>query len=342
MADDYAQIPAHTGFFFTPTLHQDAPSELDPAKVQLPEPCVVCITGGGRGLGEAYALAFAKAGASDIILTARSSKGLEAVAVKVRDISKSIRVSTVVCDVSSETDVTNLANVVRKDHGGSVHVLINSAGYLDAGWKPLNSFSAQDFLRVFEVNVCGVFLVTRTLLPLMLEARNKTKTIISISSLTSHIAGPSIAMGMSKLAVNRFMEYLAVAHGAEGLMCYSLHPGGVKTAMSQDTSKVPSELAASKCCPPLPFPKEVFIPNTSVYGYAGTLSGDGSLAGQRGKAMVEWSIFECYMGYEGAREDEGRDRARRQAEIPHGCLTCQSRGTVELPRIGAALETIRT
>ena len=64
--------------------------------------------------------------------------------------------------------------------------------------------------------------------------------------MSSHVAAPSIAMGMSKLAMNRFVEYLAVAYGKEGLMSYALHPGGVKTAMSQDPTKVPPDLSASK------------------------------------------------------------------------------------------------
>ena len=126
MADKYKNIPAHTGWFFTSTTYHDAPPELDPTKVRLPNPCVVCITGGGRGLGEAYAVAFAQAGASDVILSARSVNELETVASKLRNISKNVRVSTVSCDVTSEADVENLANVIRKDHGGRLDVLIVS------------------------------------------------------------------------------------------------------------------------------------------------------------------------------------------------------------------------
>ena len=53
-------------------------------------------------------------------------------------------------------------------------------------------------------------------------------------------------MGMSKLALNRFMEYLGTAYETEGLMSYALHPGGVKTRMSTEKGKVPQTLSESK------------------------------------------------------------------------------------------------
>jgi len=49
-------------------------------------------------------------------------------------------------------------------------------------------------------------------------------------------------MGMSKLAMNRFMEYLAGSYGEQWLMSYALHPGGVKTRMSSEKGKVPEKL----------------------------------------------------------------------------------------------------
>lgn len=52
-------------------------------------------------------------------------------------------------------------------------------------------------------------------------------------------------MGMSKLALNRFMEFLAASYEAEGLMSYTLHPGGLKTRMSTDKNKVPEQLSNS-------------------------------------------------------------------------------------------------
>ena len=216
--------------------------------MKLPNPCTVLITGGGRGLGEATAYAFAKAGASDIILAARTTAELDTVAANLGKMSSNINVSTVRCDVTSEPDVLALTDLVKTKHSSRLDVLVNNAGFLDAGWQPITAESApaSEWKKVFDVNVYGVYLVTRHLLPLLLGTPNGLKTVIGITSMSSHFASPSIAMGMSKLALNRFIEFLAASYEAEGLMSYALHPGGVKTRMSTDKSKVPEQLSESK------------------------------------------------------------------------------------------------
>jgi NAD(P)-dependent dehydrogenase (short-subunit alcohol dehydrogenase family) len=239
-------FPEHTGVYFTPTsYHLTANPKLDPSLVKLPPDTTVCITGGGRGLGEVMAIGFAKAGAKGLIICSRSTSELDDVAAKILAINKDIKVSVVKCDVTVESEVKDLASTIEKEHG-RLDVLINNAGYLDAGWQPVTSGPAEDWKRVFDVNVFGVYLVTRNLLPLLLKSKEGLKTVIGVTSMSSHWAGHSIAMGMSKLALNRFMEFLAVQYKGEGLMSYSLHPGGVRTGMSQDDKKVPKELQGSE------------------------------------------------------------------------------------------------
>ena len=242
-------VPVHTGYYVTETTHHEVPANTDPLKVQLPNPCTVLITGGGRGLGEAMAYAFAKAGASDIVLAARTPTELDSVASHLRTSHPALKVSTVKCDVTSEADVLALVDVLQTSHASRLDVLVNNAGFLDAGWQPITATTAPaaDWKRVFDVNVYGVYLVTRHLLPLLLASPKGLKTVLGISSMSSHFAGQSIAMGMSKLALNRFMEFLAAEYAAEGLMSYALHPGGVKTRMSTDPGKVPAQLSASEC-----------------------------------------------------------------------------------------------
>ena len=243
----YSKLPAYTGYTFTKTQHHERPANTDPSKVKLPQPCTVLITGAGRGLGEAMAIAYAQAGVSDVILAARTATELDAVAARLHKISESIKVSTVQCDVTSEADVLKLVEVVNSVHGGRLDVLINNAGFVDAGWQPITASTApaSDWRRVFDVNVFGVYLVTRHLLAPLLDSPNGLKTVIGVTSMSSHFAAPSIAMGMSKLAMNRFMEYLAVTYGSQGLMSYAMHPGGVKTKMSVG-EKVPAKLSESK------------------------------------------------------------------------------------------------
>ena len=226
MADKYANIPAYTGWYFTSTFHKEPTTSLNPSLVKLPKLCVVCITGGGRGLGEEYALAFAKAGASGIILASRSENELAAVATRLKSIRNTIKVSTVRCDITSEKDVEDLTRVILEDHDGRCDILINNAAYLDHGWQPMTAVEPDDFRRAMDVNVFGTWLVTRALIPIILKSPTGLKTVIIITSMSSHVARPSISMGMSKLALNRFVEYLAGAYAEESLMSYALHPGG--------------------------------------------------------------------------------------------------------------------
>jgi NAD(P)-dependent dehydrogenase (short-subunit alcohol dehydrogenase family) len=240
-------FPEHTGFYFTPTqYHLTANPALDPSLITLPPHTTVCITGGGRGLGESMALGFAKAGAGGIVICSRSMDELDEVAAKIHTVDKSIKVTAVKCDVTNEDEVIALADRIEKEHG-RLDVLINNAGYLDAGWQPITSGPAEDWKRVFDVNVFGVYFVTRNLLPLLLKSEKGLKTVIGVTSMSSHWAGHSIAMGMSKLALNRFIEFLGAQYGEQGLGSFALHPGGVKTRMSQEDGKVPKELQGSEC-----------------------------------------------------------------------------------------------
>jgi NAD(P)-dependent dehydrogenase (short-subunit alcohol dehydrogenase family) len=244
----YAAIPAHTGYYVTKAQHHEAPANTDPSKVHLPTPCTVLITGRGRGLGEATAYAFAKAGASDIILAECTTTGLDTVTANLRATYPKIKVSTAKCDVTSEADVLKLLELVKNSHSCRLDALINNASFLDASWQPITADTASvaDWRRVYGVNVYGVYLVTRHLLPLLLETPKGLKTVIGISSMSSRFASPSIAMGMSKLVMNRFMEFLAASYGAEGLMSCVLHSGGVKPRMTTDKDKVPEQLSESE------------------------------------------------------------------------------------------------
>jgi NAD(P)-dependent dehydrogenase (short-subunit alcohol dehydrogenase family) len=136
------------------------------------------------------------------------------------------KVSLMRCDVANEDDVKALAIVVERDHG-RLDVVINNAGYLDTGWQPITKGDAEDWKRVFDVNVFGVLLRYPKLAPSILKSLDGLKVVIGITSMSSHWAGHSIAMGMSKLAFNRGMEFLGGQYPHDELMAYSLHPGGV-------------------------------------------------------------------------------------------------------------------
>jgi NAD(P)-dependent dehydrogenase (short-subunit alcohol dehydrogenase family) len=226
------------------TIHATFPHpKLDPRNVKLPRPFVVCITGAGRGLGEAYAIAYAQAGASHIVLAARSVDELETVKYTVKEIDDSIVVSVVKCDVTSESEVGSMKDAVKRDCSGRLDVLVNNAGFLDSlgGWKPITEGNPEDFRRTMDVNIFGVYLVTRALLPMLLGTDGGAKAVVGITSMSSHFASYSISMALSKLALNRFIEFLDNEYKDRGLVAYSLYPGGVATKMSTSDG-VPEDL----------------------------------------------------------------------------------------------------
>lgn len=224
--------PAHTGHYFTEHTYKSPPEKINPKDVQLSNPYVVCITGAGRGIGAATAVAYAQAGASGIIISSWPSSELEQVRQEVLANAPECRVTMQTCDVVSEASVAELAKTAEKEHG-RLDVLINNAGYLDrTGWVPLTEGDPEEFRRTMDVNVFGAYLVTRVFLPLLLGSVSGAKVVIGISSMSSHVARYSVAMGLSKLALNRFIEFLDVEYRDRGLMAYALHPGSVQTKMS--------------------------------------------------------------------------------------------------------------
>ena len=74
-----------------------------------------------------------------------------------------------------------------------------------------------------------MYLVTRTLISLLLATEGGARAVIGISSMTSHFASYYISMGMGKLVMKRFIEFFDNEYKDQGLVAYALHPGGVPT-----------------------------------------------------------------------------------------------------------------
>lgn len=81
-------------------------------------------------------------------------------------------------------------------------------------------------------NVRGVYLMTRSFLPLLLKGSGKT--ILNLTSGGAHVLTPGgSAYQTSKLAILRLSEFTNAEYGAQGILAYSLHPGGVATEMAK-------------------------------------------------------------------------------------------------------------
>lgn len=113
-------LPDHVGVRFTATLHSKIPENLIPEHQNLPSPFVVCITGASRGIGAAFAVAFAQAGATGIIITARKIESLDDTKRLCLEAAKSkeLRVTCLAANAGSdESAAETIASAIQKEHG---------------------------------------------------------------------------------------------------------------------------------------------------------------------------------------------------------------------------------
>jgi NAD(P)-dependent dehydrogenase (short-subunit alcohol dehydrogenase family) len=145
---------------------------------------VVIITGAGRGLGQAMALQFHRAGAS-VALLARSADQLNAVAADLgRDDAD--RVLALPVDVGSDQAVADAADAILA-RWGRADVLINNAGLISPG--PYTQIDLTEWERVLNANLTGAYRMVRAFAPTMQQQRHGR--IINISSISAQTGGVS-------------------------------------------------------------------------------------------------------------------------------------------------------
>ncbi len=209
----YPPSPPNLGATFTATLRHDTYPAIDPASNK--PGCggkSVLITGAGKGLGRSIAISYARAGASHIAMTARSLLEAESVCAEVVEAAICAgeykpQVLPLVMDVCDPGSIDITASTIG-DVWGRLDILINNAAYL-APFVPMADGDEVDWWRTWEVNVRGVYCVTKALLPLMLQGGEKTVINLTSTGALALTPGAS-AYQPSKLAVMRLSEYLMV------------------------------------------------------------------------------------------------------------------------------------
>ncbi len=183
---------------------------------------IAVITGGGRGIGRAIALAYAKEGA-DLVLASRSQEALEETRTMVEELGRqALVVST---DIRREDSVRNLAEQALH-HFGRVDVLVNNSG-IAGPTTPLWDINLADWEETFAVNVTGAYLCCRAFLPGMIERHSGN--IIMISSMTGKrpLYGRT-PYAASKMALVGIARTLAWEVGKYGIRVNVISPGAVE------------------------------------------------------------------------------------------------------------------
>ena len=198
---------------------------------------VSVLVGGSRGIGRALARQLAIRG-GDVVVVGRDPERLDRVLRELRDVGPEGRHASLALNIAIPGDMEALAAGCRQRYG-RVDLLVVSA--LVAGYEglppPTRDLSLAEWQRSIDVNLNGVFIANRALLPLMLDQGDGD--IINVcSSTTPHgLCGKALApaYSASKFAVAELSRVLASEVAGHGIRVQALFPGPVETPLIENT-----------------------------------------------------------------------------------------------------------
>ena len=188
---------------------------------------VAIITGSNSGVGAATAKLFAKEGAK-VVISARRLPQLEEVAADIR--ANGGEVLVVQTDVSKVEDAENLIAEAVKAYG-TVDVLVNNAGVLEAGLKPIDCYEDEDLERVLSINTKGTLHCTRAAVKEMMK--NNKGSIINLDSVAGQFGTGGAAYVTSKGAIIGLTKHTALRFAGTGIRCNSVNPSTIATPMAK-------------------------------------------------------------------------------------------------------------
>jgi sepiapterin reductase len=218
---------------------------------------IILITGAGKGIGRAIAIAFARESARNnafdphLVLASRTEKDLECVAETCR--SYGAQTAVEVADISDIRQATGLAERVLEQYG-TLDCLVNNAGV--GRFKPFAELTEEDFEHTVATNMKGTFFLTQKLFPVM--EKNRKGHVFFITSVAAEKTFKSSAIYcMTKFAQKGLAETLRLYGKECNVRVTNVMPGAVFTPM---WGEVPEEMKSV-----MMMPEDIAIPVVSAY-----------------------------------------------------------------------------
>lgn len=201
---------------------------------------VAIVTGGAMGIGEATARLLAREGAR-VAVTDVDEKTGRAVAKAIRDDGGEAQFWAL--DVGDEEAVrTALAEI--HDHYERIHILVNNAGISGAN-KPTHEVTEEEWDRVMQINVKGVFFCTKHVIPYLKEAGGGS--IVNLSSIYGLVSAPDVPpYHASKGAVRLMTKTDALLYAEDKIRVNSVHPGFIWTPMVENHLQSAGDVEAGR------------------------------------------------------------------------------------------------
>lgn len=198
------------------------------------------ITGAALGIGSATALLFAEEGANVAVTDILHDEGTNLVNEIIR---KGGKAGYWHLNTTDEMEITNVFSDVKHTFG-SIDILVNNAGISGAN-KPTHELTVEEWDNVMNVNVKGVFLCTKHVIPYMIE--NGNGSIVNLSSIYGLISAPDVPpYHASKGAVRSMSKTDALLYAQKKIRVNSVHPGFIWTPMVENHLKKLGDLEEGK------------------------------------------------------------------------------------------------
>ncbi|WP_026727969.1 3-ketoacyl-ACP reductase [Flavobacterium denitrificans] len=224
------------------------------------------ITGAGKGIGKAVAIALAKEG-SNLVLVSRTQKDVEQLADEASNLG--VKALALTADVSDMNSINAAAEKALAEFK-HIDILINSAGI--ASFGKFLELEPEAWERIIQVNLMGTYYTTRAIIPNMIE--RQTGDIINISS-TAGLNGNALtsAYSASKFAVLGLTDSLMQEMRKHNIRVTALTPSTVATDMAKDLNLtdgnpekvMQSEDMAELIISQLKLNRRVFVKNSSIW-----------------------------------------------------------------------------